>query len=216
MPRISLLFILFLFIICVNGQNYNEPKAKEIIQKSVAKSKTYKSYKVDFKYTLENKMDSVKTVQTGSIYLKEGKFKLSLGDQVIISDNKTVWIYLKNANEVQMNTYNPDELEINPNDIFIMWEKGYKSGYVGEQNLNGKVVDLIELTPIDKTVDFFKVKLYINRLTRMIDKMQTYYKNSNIVTFDIKNFTPNIVLGDGFFKFDPSKYPGIQVIDLRE
>ena len=198
------------------AQNYNEPKAKEIIQKSVAKSKSFKSYKVEFKYTLENRMDTTKTIQTGSIYLKEGKFRLSMGDQMIISDTKTVWIYLKKANEVQINTYNPEDLEINPNDIFTMWEKGFLCGFVGEFNLNGKVVELVELTPHDKSSDYFKVKLYIDKTTKLIVRMQTYYKNSNIVTFDIKTFTPNIALADAFFKFDATKYPGVQVIDLRE
>lgn len=216
MLKFSLLFLILFPVLCIHAQNYNAPKAKEIIQKSVAKCKTFKSYKVDFKYTLENRMDTTKDIQNGTIYLKEGKFRLTLGNQVIISDNKTIWIYLRNANEVQINTYNPDELEINPNDIFTMWEKGFLYGYVGQVNLNGKLVDLIELTPNDKTKDFFKVKLYIDHNTFLIVKMQTYYKNSNIVTFDIKSFVPNIALSDAFFRFDVSQYPGIQVVDLRE
>ncbi len=216
MLKFPLLLLTILLYVCAEAQNYNQAKAKEIIQKSVAKSKSFKTYKVDFKYTLENRMDTTKTIQSGTIYLKEGKFRLIMGDQMIISDNKTIWIYLKKANEVQINTYNPAELEINPNDIFTMWEKGFLYGYVGESTINGKVTELIELTPHDKSSDYFKVKLYIDKTTKMIVKMQTYYKNSNIVTFDIKSFTPNIALSDAFFKFDPAKYPGVQVIDLRE
>jgi outer membrane lipoprotein-sorting protein len=190
--------------------------AKQIIQNSVNKNKSYKSTKVEFRYTLENKMDSIKDAQNGTFYLKDGNFKLTFGDQVIISDKKNVWTYLKTANEVQINTYNPSELEINPNEIFTMWETGYLYGYMGEQVINSKQVHIIELTPNDKSAPYFKVKLYIDKVTKNVVKLQTYYKNSTIVTFDIKSTTPDIEILDGFFYFNTNSYPGIHIIDLRE
>jgi outer membrane lipoprotein-sorting protein len=190
--------------------------AKQIIQNSVNKNKSYKSTKVEFRYTLENKMDSTKEAQNGTFYLKDGNFKLTFSDQVIVSDKKNVWTYMKGSNEVQINTYNPSELEINPNEIFTMWETGYLYGYMGELVLNSKAVHAIELTPNDKSMPYFKVKLYIDKVTKNVIRLQTFYKNSTIVTFDIRSTMPDIEIADGFFFFNTSSYPGIHIIDLRE
>jgi outer membrane lipoprotein carrier protein len=213
----KLTIVLFIFLpLLILAQQYNQPLAKEIIQNSVKKSRTYKSSKVDFKYTLENRMDSLKESQTGTFYLKDGNFKLMLGNQVIVCDKKNVWTYLKDANEVQINTYNPSELEINPSEIFTMWETGFLYGYAGDEMLNSKVVQHLELTPNDKGLPYFKVKLYVDKNSKNVAKMQTYYKNSSIITFEIKIITPDVEINDGFFNFTISNYPGIQVIDLRE
>jgi outer membrane lipoprotein-sorting protein len=208
-------FILFYLVSTVSAQR-DPALAKQIIQGSVNKNKSYKSTKVEFRYTLENKMDSTKDAQNGTFFLKDGNFKLVFSDQVIISDKKNVWTYMKGANEVQINTYNPTELEINPNEIFTMWETGYLYGYLGEMVLNAKNVHAIELTPNDKSMPYFKVKLYIDKVTKNVVRLQTYYKNSTIVTFDIKSTTPDIEIVDGFFFFNTSSYPGIHIIDLRE
>ena len=209
------LFLLFFLISSISAQQ-NPALAKQIIQNSVNKSKSYKSTKVEFRYILENKMDSIKESQSGTFYLKEGNFKLTFSNQVIICDKKNVWTYLKDANEVQINTYNPSELEINPNEIFTMWETGYIYGYIGDQVVNSKAVYAIELSPNDKNLPFFKVKLYIDKVTKNVIRMQTFYKNSATVTFDIKSIVPDIEILEGFFFFNTSSYPGIHIVDLRE
>jgi outer membrane lipoprotein-sorting protein len=218
MPRqtIPLLFFTILFPFLLTAQQFNQTVAKEIIQNSVKKSRSYKSVKADFKYIMENRMDSLKESQLGTFYLKDGNFKLMLGNQIIICDKKNVWTYLKDANEVQINSYNPAELEINPSEIFTMWETGFIYGYAGDEVLNSKSVQHLELTPNDKNLPYFKVKLYVDKNSKNVAKMQTFYKNSSIVTFEIKTITPDIEIKEGFFNFSITNYPGIQVIDLRE
>jgi outer membrane lipoprotein carrier protein len=209
------LFFLFFLVFSLSAQR-DPALAKQIIQNSVNKSKSYKTTKVEFRYVLENRMDSIKESQSGTFFLKEGNFKLTFGNQVIICDKKNVWTFLKDANEVQINTYNPSELEINPNEIFTMWETGYLYGYLGDQVINSKSVNAIELTPNDKNLPYFKVKLYIDKVTKNVIRMQTFYKNSTIVTFDIKSILPDIEILEGFFFFNTNNYPGIHIIDLRE
>jgi outer membrane lipoprotein carrier protein len=214
--RIIFLLFLFFSLTFYSYAQQNPAYAKQIIQNSVNKSKSFKSSKVDFRYILENKMDSSKESQSGTFYLKDGNFKLTFGNQVIICDKKNVWTFLKDANEVQINTYNPSELEINPNEIFTMWETGFLYRYLEEATINSKQVHAIELTPNDKNMPYFKVKLYIDKASKNVIRMQTYYKNSTIVTFDIKSIVPDIEILEGFFNFNTNSYPGIHIIDLRE
>jgi outer membrane lipoprotein-sorting protein len=50
---------------------------------------------------------------------------LDVANQVIICDNKTIWTYSKEVNEVQINHYNPKEGAIKLDDIFTMYNKGF-------------------------------------------------------------------------------------------
>ena len=40
-------------------------------------------------------------------------------------------------------------------------------------------------------------------------------KDGNEVTYTLKRFAPNVELADGLFTFDKTKYPGVEVNDLR-
>jgi outer membrane lipoprotein carrier protein len=40
-------------------------------------------------------------------------------------------------------------------------------------------------------------------------------KGGNRYKYTIAKFNPNVKVDDSFFTFDPKKYPGVEVIDLR-
>ena len=45
----------------------------------------------------------------------------TMEDEVIICDNKSVWRYLKELNEVQISDYEPADDEITPTNIFNIY-----------------------------------------------------------------------------------------------
>jgi outer membrane lipoprotein-sorting protein len=45
--------------------------------------------------------------------------------------------------------------------------------------------------------------------------MKIFEKNGNQYSYEITNFTPNANVTDATFTFDPKKYPGVEVVDLR-
>jgi len=191
--------------------------AHDIILKTVAKYRDYKTSQIQFNYILENRMDNIKDEQKGTIFLKEGSFHLVIDQQTIISNKVRVWTYMKEVNEVQISKYCPEELEINPTELFTMWESGFLYRYVGTALISNVSTNVIELTPHNKNLSYFKVKLFIDRRNNDIKRIQTFYKNSGIIlTFDIISVRPNINLSDKLFMFDTSKYPGITVVDLTK
>ncbi|MGZ5244730.1 MAG: LolA family protein [Bacteroidia bacterium] len=212
-------FILAALLLVFGGnslQAQNTAKAKEILNKVSTKYKSYKAVKADFKYILEIQAEKFKEEQKGTIYLKKNKFKLEMDDQTVICDDKTLWTYMKDVNEVQINTYSPQTMDINPAEIFTMYEKGYLYAYMGEETINKKVMHVIELTPTDKKQSFFKVKLFVDKANNSITRSKIFEKNGNIYTFEIQNFTPNPNVDDTFFTFDTSKMPKQNVVDLRK
>ncbi len=208
--RLSIFIFLISFISgSVQAQNVQQGKA--ILSKVSKKYRGFKSMKADFKYTIEVPKEKFKEDQKGTLYVKGGKFKLDLGQQVVICDGQTLWTYLKDDNSVTVSKYEPKSMGVNPTEIFTMYDKGYNSAYMGDEGSQ----ELVELTPTNKNQEIFKVKLYIDKAKGTISKSRVFQKNGNILTYDITSFTPNDKLADNFFTFDKSKYPKVMVTDLR-
>jgi outer membrane lipoprotein carrier protein len=216
MKRIITAFFALLVISAGAQAQNNTAKAKEILDKVGAKYKGYSTLKADFKYTLEIQSEKFKEEQKGTLYLKKAKFRLEMPDQVVICDNKSIWTYLKDANEVQINDYDAKAMDVNPSEIFTMYEKGYLYTYSGEETINKKVYHLIELTPTDKKQNVFKVKLYVDKANNTLFRSKLFEKSGNIYTYEILSQEPNLKLDDAvYFSFDKTKYPKVTVVDLR-
>jgi len=192
-----------------------DKKAKDILSGVSSKYRSYKSMKADFSYTLENPTAKIKETQSGSIILSGVKYRLAIAGQEVICDGKTIWTFMKEAKEVQVNSVDPAEGGIKPNEIFTMYEKGFLYKFVDEKKVGGKVQQNIELTPTDKTKNFFKIKLTVDKASKQIVKSVIFEKTGNRYTYAIKEFTPNFAVNAGTFMFDAKKYPGVEVVDLR-
>jgi len=216
--KLSLVTIFF-FLIAVFS--YSQPKqtdkkADDILHGVSAKYKSYKSVKATFVITVENAKEKTNDVQKGTIFLKGNKYKLEVAGQDVVSDGKTRWTFVKDANEVQIDNQKTDESAISPSNIFTMYEKGFLFKFVGEQKEKGMVYQLVELTPVDpKKKNFFKVKLTINKNDKFVTSAKLYDKNGSIQTISVDKLTPDAASEDSVFSFNASKYPGAEIIDLR-
>jgi len=123
--------------------------------------------------------------------------------------------YMKDANEVNISTYDPSDDDITPTKIYTMYKKGYKYAYMGEKTEAGKIYQLIELVPEDRKNRFFKVNLEINKTDKSIKNWKIFENNGNTYDYIVKTFTPNIPVEESLFTFDKSKYPGVEIVDLR-
>jgi outer membrane lipoprotein-sorting protein len=177
--------------------------------------KTYKSVKASFTVSVKNKQSGSALKQSGTLYQKGKKFRVTMSGQEIYCDGKTIWTYLEDANEVQISKFDPKTMDINPSEIFTIYEKGFLHKYAGTVTDGTHTLDVVELTPTDKNKGYFKVKLGIDKLANKVKEMSVYGKNGMITTYVIQNFEPNISINDSYFKFDPKDKPGVIEIDLR-
>lgn len=214
-----LTLILSIFIVSANAQSpgtKQDKKAEDILKGVTTKYQSFKSVKATFVITMENPKDKSKDVQKGTICLKGDKYKLEVAGQDIVSDGKTRWTYVKDANEVQIDNLKTDENAITPANIFTMYEKGFLFKFIGEQNEKGMTYQLVELVPVEpKKKNYFKVKLSINKNDKFITTAQLFDKNGTIQTISVDKLTPDACNDDGIYSFNASKYPGAEVIDLR-
>ena len=81
--------------------------------------------------------------------------------------------------------------------------------------VNGKRVYIVELTPMDKDEEYFKIDLTIDADGMIVVGSRIYTKSGIHYIYSIGDFTPNVQLPEDFFAFDPARYPGIEIVDLR-
>jgi outer membrane lipoprotein-sorting protein len=214
--RILLLVVFSTSIaIALQAQKPADKSADKLLNLISTRYKNFKTIKADFIYSIESKAENISEKQKGSIYVKGNKFRLDIADQVIMCDNKTVWTYSKEVNEVQVNNYDPKKAPIRLDDIFTMYDKGFLSKILDTKKEGKNDIVLVELTPKDKKKNFFKIKLTIDKTNQTIIKSQVFDKSGTIHTYLVTNQFPNIKLEDKFFVFDVKKYPKCEVIDLR-
>lgn len=205
-----------LLMTCLSGLHaQTDAKAQEILKTVSAKYKSYKSLQASFKLDrLDQKSKKIESF-TGTILLSGAKFNFAMSDQTVMSDGKNTWTYLKESNEVQISEAKTSEGAITPTTIFTMYEKGFKSKYLGEKTIAGKTVHLIELTPEDVKKNYFKIILSINKADKYVSDAKIFEKSGGVLTYSIVKFTPNVSVTDDNFTFNKSKYPGVEIVDLR-
>ncbi|WP_346318321.1 outer membrane lipoprotein carrier protein LolA [Chitinophaga sp. YIM B06452] len=194
----------------------NDPKAKVVLDGVSKRFKSLKSVIANFVLKVEGANNSVSDTKKGSVYVKGSKYKVIMDGQEIISDNKTSWTYAKDVNEVTISNVDQSNNSMTPAKIFTnFYDKDFLYRLNGETTEKGKVLQNIELTPTDKSKNFFKVLVDVDKKNQTLARMKVFEKNGNRYTYEITNFTPNGAVKDDLFTFDVKKYPNVEVVDLR-
>lgn len=203
--------------LAVHVSAQTDAKAKAILNELSKKYRTYNIIKTDFSFTLDNPQAKIKETQQGSLIVKasSNKYKVVMPDQELFSDGKSQWTYLKNNKEVQVTELDNNSDAINPAKIFTIYENGYKYLYVGEKKVGSKTYQIIDLTPLDITKSIYKIRLTINKAAKQISSALIFDKSGNKYTYTINTFSADLKVSESVFAFDPKKYPGVEVVDLR-
>lgn len=209
------LFSLCFVTLSQMAQAQYDPEAKEILDAMSVKYQEIGSFESDFSYSMENPTQAISEDFEGEIVVKGDKYRLNMGGQEIINDGETVWTYLQEVNEVNIDNYDPEEGDISPTQIYNAYKRGFKYLYLEDQTENGDVYHIIDLIPENNDNQFFKIRLHISENDKTLKKWQIFDKNGTIYTYEISNFNPDADIANSAFSFDSSKYENVEVVDLR-
>lgn len=191
-----------------------DKRAKDVLDAMSKKYKALKSYQATFTFTTEGA--GAKESFKGDLTVKDTKFRLKLGGQEVFNDGQTMYTYVKESNEVNVQDYDgSNNSDLNPARIYTIYNKGYNYRYIGEQKQSGKPVEVIELTPEKKNTQITKVQISVDKADKSVHSWTTTDKTGKRTTYAISKFTPSTNIPDSYFVFDKAKYPGVEVIDLR-
>lgn len=194
----------------------NDPAAKQVLDAVSAKFKTFSSVQAGFAYKVENGAGKALSTKNGTVWMKGNKYKVSFGGQEIFSDGKTVWNYDKSSNEVTINNVDASGSTLTPQKLFTnFYDKDFLYLLNGEKKVGSKTLQEIEMTPTDKSKAFHKVYLQVDKAAKTIYSTKVLENGGNRYTYTVSTMKTNAPLADNQFVFDKSKYPGVEVVDLR-
>ena len=182
----------------------------EILKQLNANTKSYTFMDVDFDFNFINTTQEINENQTGNIKISNNKFRLDLNEQIVISDDSTQWIYLKESNELQIMEFDSEDEMLSPNKLFTIYENGYKNQYI-ELKDNNHIIDLF---PVESN-EFKNIQLHINKDKIQLNKIILFDKNGGSFSYMITKFITNTNFDKNIFKFNTEEYPDLEIIDLR-
>lgn len=206
----KLILTIWVLMLTLSLVAQSDKKAQSILDEVSAKTKAYKSIRIEFTYKMENTAQKINDSYKGVLISKAEKYKLTVSGQDVISDGKTVWTYLKDANEVQVNTVGENEESITPTNILSNYNKNFKAKLIKETPQQ----QIVELTPIQKK-NFNKVRVTIDRAKKMVDTLAIYDKNGSVYSYIVNKMDVNQNFYDSMFAFKAAEHPGVEVIDMR-
>nr|WP_214447258.1 outer membrane lipoprotein carrier protein LolA [Flavihumibacter rivuli] len=194
----------------------SDPAAKAVLDGVSAKFKTFSAVQSSFTLQVEDGKGKVQGVKKGTVYMKGTKYRVSITGQEIFCDGKNIWTYDKAANEVTITKFDPSQNTITPQKLFTnFYDKDFLYKLNGEKKVAGKVIQEIEMTPIDKSKAFHKVYVYVDKASKTIYSTKVLEKNGNKYTYTVNSLNGKAQVADSQFVFDKKKYPGVEEVDLR-
>ncbi len=215
MKKISLLFGLVIMMLTTFGQS-NDPAAKKVLDAVSNKFKSYKAVQSNFTLQVEDAHGKVQGPKKGTVFMKGQKYRVNITGQEIYSDGKSVWTYDKAANEVTITQLDVSGSGITPQKLFTsFYDKDFLYKLNGEKKVAGKVVQEIELTPVDKTKAFHKVYLLVDKKTQNVYSTKVLEKNGNKYSYTVNTMNGKAAVPDDTFVFNAGAHPGVEEVDLR-
>lgn len=214
------LFLLFTLLVGVaNAQTKstkNDPEAKKVLDAVSTRFKSFATVQASFTYKVENAAGKVLSTKSGTIIMKGTRYKLSFGGQEIFCNGTTVWNYDKAANEVTINTLDASSGMITPQKLFSnFYDKDFFYLLNGEKKVGTRLVQEIQLTPVDKSKNFHTVYLLIDKNAKTMYSTKVMENAGNRYTYTVNTLKTNMPAADALFVFDKAKFPGVAIEDLR-
>jgi outer membrane lipoprotein carrier protein len=212
-----ILTTIILASLLVSGQitNGQARKTSEEILKQVSETtKSFTSIRIAFTYNMDNASAKVHESESGVLTVKGDKYKLDIAGQKVISDSKTSWTYISEANEVQINTVEEDPNALTPTKLLTSYSEDYKSRLVNEITKDGRAQYVIELKP-NAEKNFTNVEMTVDKELYRITRIAIQDKSGNTFTYIVNKWETNVTVSDADFTFNAKDFPGVEVIDMR-
>jgi outer membrane lipoprotein-sorting protein len=205
---IGLFFIVF-FGLGIKGFAQNDAEASALLDEVSAKIKTYDNISIDFKYELNNVSENINQQTRGDVVIEGEKYMLNVLGVTRIFDGKTLYTISPEDEEVTISSDNTeDEGTITPSDMLSFYEDGYTYKMDIVQNVKGRKIQYVKLSPMDTDSEIKYVLLGIDATTKHIYNLIEVGKNGTKTTLTVNSFQTDQPISKTLFTFDENKYEG--------
>ncbi|SDR87133.1 LolA family protein [Winogradskyella sediminis] len=201
------LIIIACLAIGFNTFAQNDKQAETLLDEVSTKIKNYENISLDFKYELNNISENISQETRGDVVIASDKYKLNILGITRIFDGKTLYTISPEDEEVTISTDNTeDESTITPSKMLSFYEDGYSYKMDIIQNVKGRKIQYVKLTPMDTNSEIKHVLLGVDATTKHIYNLIEVGKNGTKTTLTVNSFKTDQPISKTLFTFDKSKY----------
>lgn len=205
MKKFISITLLLVFSLTAHAQ---DKKAKDMLDQVTAKIKTYDNIIIDFKYSLSNSRENINQESKGNVMMQGNLYVLNLMGVTKLFDGKKTYTINPEDEEITVTKFNDkDESAITPSKMLTFFNSGYKFSMDILQDIKGRKIQYIKLTPISSRDQRKEILLGIDNQTKNIYNMIEIGKNGTKTTLTVNSFKTNQALSKNQFTFETSKYP---------
>jgi outer membrane lipoprotein-sorting protein len=216
MKKLVTLSVIALFLVAFTTGENNPPKEKNagkaLLDKVVAKAKSYKNMVIDFKYAINNTAEKINQESTGKVILQGNKYHLTFMGVTKLFDGKKIYTIVPEDEEITVSNHDENDANaMSPNKIFTFFKKGFKFAMDIKQPIAGKTIQYVKLTPTSASDKRKEILIGIDTKTNHIYNLIEVGKNGTRTTLTVSSFKFNQTLAKNQFTFVKAKYPNYYI-----
>ncbi|MCC8070981.1 MAG: outer-membrane lipoprotein carrier protein LolA [Bacteroidales bacterium] len=205
--RLCRLLPLLLSLLFMTPKAWCADSASDILAKAANKISTAKSITASFLVNQDGATTS------GSLTLAGDKFHIYQPQLTVWYDGKTQWAYLPASSEVDISTPTDNELEeVNPLSLLNRFQKRF----IASKEASAAGTYKIALKSRQSDDPIGNATLTLDASTLQPKSIVLKLVDGRQINVSITSFTYGGALPDSTFKFDKAKYPGVEIVDLRD
>lgn len=190
-------------------------KAKNLLDEVTQKVSTYQNITLDFNFEQRSPMGDLVQESKGTVLLAQNKYELNFMGVQKISDGKKIYTISAEDEEVTITNFNSNDPDaLLPSEILTFYKKGYDYHWDIVQNIKGRSIQYIKLTPQNKKSELKEVLLGIDMQTKNIYNKIDQYNNGGKTVLTVNSFKTNQTISKNHFTFTPSLYPNYYINKL--
>ena len=197
--------IIIIFSLSINAQN--DPRAEKLLAKVSNKIDLAKSYKIDFKYTLENKLEGINQDVDGTVTIQGDNYLLNFMGITQICDSNNIYSIVPENEEVIISSIEEEEEQtIKPSKLLNFYRKGYLILWDKLQSDYKSKIQFVKLIPSNSNSDIDYLLLGINISNDNISKLIEIGKNKTKTILSVDSIVFDPVLEKDIFIFNENNY----------
>ena len=183
--------------------------ADALVRLVVDQVKSHKNVEMAFSYQISPDGKNFSDSEKGHAWLQGEAYKIELADQQTISDDKTIWSYLVDDEEVMVSNAS-DGTDNTPLKLLTSLDESYVATLTGIDAQGNATVELA-----NPKGQYKRVTLKINTKKTELKSADIYMEDGSKAVINVEEMKFDQKLDDKFFTFDAKKHPEVDVIDMR-
>ncbi len=174
----------------------------------------YGNYRVDFTADMPGEFEQLK----GSYIVSGKKYYLEVNDNQVFFDGTDRYTYSESNSEVVVEKPDPSDRSLlsDPTSVFTFYGEDFTHSVTGTSGSGSQASDIVTLRPKSPGGEVENIVLRVSRTTGL--PVSIAYRLSGYsrdISLAVDKITPLGSVDDATFRFDPLRYPDVELIDFR-